>query len=109
MESHLIKINDQLMERPQHMLLRVAIGIHKDDIRSAIETYKLMSERWFMHDSNTLLNSGTIRPFLSSTFLLTIKEDSLSGIYDTLKQTALLLKNTDNVSLNVHCIRSADR
>ena len=108
-ESHLLKADGQFLERPQHMLMRVAIAIHRDDVQSAIETYKLMSEKWFIQDSNTLLNAtSTTQPVLSSSFLLTMKEDSLPGIYDTLKQTAILLKSTNDISLNIHCIRSAD-
>lgn len=108
LESHLIKIDGQAAERPQHLLMRVAIGIHKSDLQSAIETYRLMSQRLFVHDSNTLLHGGTTMPFLSTGFLLTMKEDSLPGIYDTLKQVAIIMKKSNDLSLAVHCIRSAD-
>jgi len=104
--SYLLKINGKVVERPQHMLMRVAIGIHKSDIKAAIETYNLMSERWFTHASPTLFNSGTPKPQLSSCFLVTMKEDSIEGIYDTLKQTALISKSAGGIGVNVHCIRA---
>jgi ribonucleotide reductase alpha subunit len=104
--SYLLKINGKCVERPQHMLMRVAIGIHKENIDAAIETYNLMSERWFTHASPTLFNSGTPKPQLSSCFLLTMKDDSIEGIYDTLKQTALISKNAGGIGVNVHCIRA---
>jgi len=86
--------------------MRVSIGIHKEDINAAIETYNLMSERWFTHASPTLFNSGTPKPQLSSCFLLTMQDDSIEGIYETLKQTALISKCAGGVGLNVHCIRA---
>jgi ribonucleoside-diphosphate reductase subunit M1 len=89
------------------MLMRVAVGIHGDDIESAIETYNLLSERWFTHASPTLFNAGTNRPQLSSCFLLAMQSDSIEGIYDTLKQCALISKNAGGVGLHVHCIRAA--
>lgn len=105
--SYLLKINGKVVERPQQMLMRVSVGIHGEDIESAIETYNLMSERWFTHASPTLFNAGTPRPQLSSCFLLTMKDDSIEGIYDTLKQAALISKSAGGVGLNVHCIRAA--
>uniref|UniRef100_A0A1I7XT32 Ribonucleoside-diphosphate reductase n=1 Tax=Heterorhabditis bacteriophora TaxID=37862 RepID=A0A1I7XT32_HETBA len=96
----------QVVERPQQMLMRVAVGIHGEDIDSAIETYNLMSERFFTHASPTLFNAGTCRPQLSSCFLLTMSEDSIAGIYDTLKQCALISKSAGGIGLNVHCIRA---
>ncbi|KAI1727689.1 ribonucleotide reductase, barrel domain-containing protein [Ditylenchus destructor] len=104
--SYLLKINGKVAERPQHMLMRVAIGIHKDDINSAIETYNLMSERWFTHASPTLFNAGTCRPQLSSCFLLTMAEDSIEGICKTLDRCALISKSAGGIGLNVHCIRA---
>ena len=86
--SYLLKLNGKVAERPQHMLMRVSIGIHKGDIESAVETYELMSERWFTHATPTLFNAGTPKPQMSSCFLLTTKDDSIDGIYDTLKQCA---------------------
>jgi ribonucleoside-diphosphate reductase subunit M1 len=104
--SYLLKLNGKVAERPQHMLMRVAVGIHGADIDSAIETYNLLSEKWFIHASPTLFNAGTPRPQLSSCFLLTMKEDSIEGIYDTLKTCALISKSAGGIGLNVHCIRS---
>ena len=104
--AYLLKINKKIVERPQHMLMRVAIGIHMDDIDAAIETYNMMSERWFTHASPTLFNAGTPNQQLSSCFLLTMKDDSLDGIYDTLKQCAMISKGGGGVGLNVHCIRA---
>uniref|UniRef100_A0A0N4WWZ2 Ribonucleoside-diphosphate reductase n=1 Tax=Haemonchus placei TaxID=6290 RepID=A0A0N4WWZ2_HAEPC len=108
--SYLLKINKEasiaVAERPQHMLMRVAIGIHGEDIDAAIETYDLMSERYFTHASPTLFNAGTRWPQLSSCFLLTMSEDSIAGIYDTLKQCALISKSAGGIGLNVHNIRA---
>ncbi|VDL74356.1 unnamed protein product [Nippostrongylus brasiliensis] len=104
--SYLLKINKEVAERPQHMLMRVAIGIHGEDIDAAIETYNLMSERYFTHASPTLFNAGTKWPQLSSCFLLTMSEDSIAGIYDTLKQCALISKSAGGIGLNVHKIRA---
>ncbi|CAH8562560.1 unnamed protein product [Heterobilharzia americana] len=104
--SYLLKINGKVHERPQHMLMRVSIGIHMSDIDSAIETYNLMSEKWFTHASPTLFNAGTQKPQLSSCFLITMKDDSIEGIYDTLKECAIISKNAGGIGLNVHNIRS---
>ncbi|GAB1608352.1 ribonucleoside-diphosphate reductase large subunit-like [Argonauta hians] len=103
--SYLLKINDKVAERPQYMLMRVAVGIHQEDINSAIETYNLMSEKWFTHASPTLFNSGTNCPQLSSCFLLAMQSDSIEGIYDTLKQCAIISKNAGGIGLHVHNIR----
>uniref|UniRef100_A0A4W6FVW0 Ribonucleoside-diphosphate reductase n=1 Tax=Lates calcarifer TaxID=8187 RepID=A0A4W6FVW0_LATCA len=104
--SYLLKINGKVAERPQHMLMRVAVGIHKGDIDAAIETYNLLSEKWFTHASPTLFNAGTNRPQLSSCFLLSMKDDSIDGIYDTLKQCALISKSAGGIGLAVSCIRA---
>ena len=104
--SYLLKIEGQIAERPQHMLMRVAVGIHKDDMDSAIETYNMMSEGWFTHATPTLFNAGTPKPQMSSCFLLTMKEDSISGIYDTLKQCAKISQNAGGIGLAIHDIRS---
>ncbi|XP_015490079.1 ribonucleoside-diphosphate reductase large subunit [Parus major] len=104
--SYLLKINSKVAERPQHMLMRVSVGIHKADIDAAIETYNLLSERWFTHASPTLFNAGTNRPQLSSCFLLCMKDDSIEGIYDTLKQCALISKSAGGIGLAVSCIRA---
>lgn len=105
--SYLLKINKKVVERPQHMLMRVAVGIHYEDIEAAIETYNLLSERWFIHASPTLFNAGTPRSQLSSCFLLTMKDDSIEGIYDTLKQCAVISKAAGGIGVNVHCIRAS--
>ena len=104
--SYLLRINGKVAERPQHMLMRVSVGIHGDDIESAIETYNLMSERYFTHASPTLFNSGTPRPQLSSCFLLTIQSDSIDGIYSTLKQCALISKSAGGIGINIHDVRA---
>lgn len=105
--SYLLRIDGKIAERPQHMIMRVAIGIHGDDIDAALETYNLMSEKYFTHASPTLFNSGTPRPQLSSCFLLTIKDDSIEGIYDTLKTCAMISKTAGGIGLNIHSIRSS--
>ncbi|XP_076888180.1 ribonucleoside-diphosphate reductase large subunit-like [Bidens hawaiensis] len=105
--SYLSKIEGKVVERPQHMLMRVAVGIHKDDIDSVVKTYHLMSQRWFTHASPTLFNAGTPRPQLSSCFLLCMKDDSIEGIYDTLKECAVISKSAGGIGLSVHNIRSA--
>jgi len=104
--SYLLKLNGKVAERPQHMLMRVAIGIHKNDIDAAIDTYALMSERWFTHATPTLFNAGTPKPQMSSCFLLTMKEDSIDGIYDTLKQCAKISQSAGGIGLSIHNIRA---
>ena len=104
--SYLLRVNGKVVERPQHMLMRVSVGIHKENVEAAIETYHMLSERWFTHASPTLFNAGTPRPQLSSCFLLTMKEDSIEGIYDTLKECAAISKGAGGIGLNIHCIRS---
>ncbi|MCF1716772.1 ribonucleoside-diphosphate reductase subunit alpha [Flavihumibacter sp. RY-1] len=105
-KSYLLRINGKIAERPQHLYMRVAIGIHKDDLEQAIKTYNLMSERWFTHATPTLFNAGTPKPQLSSCFLLTMKEDSIDGIYDTLKQTAKISQSAGGIGLAIHNIRA---
>ncbi|XP_020628934.1 ribonucleoside-diphosphate reductase large subunit-like [Orbicella faveolata] len=107
MRSYLLKINGKVAERPAHMLMRVSVGIHKDDIDAAIETYNLMSEKWFTHASPTLFNSGTCKPQLSSCFLLTMSDDSIDGIYETLMTCARISKSAGGIGINVHNIRAA--
>lgn len=104
--SYLMRLYGKIVERPQQMLMRVAIGIHKDDIQSAIQTYNLMSEGWFTHATPTLFNSGTPKPQMSSCFLLTMKEDSISGIYDTLKSCAQISQSAGGIGLSIHDIRA---
>lgn len=104
--SYLLKMEGKIVERPGQMLMRVSLGIHLDDIESAIETYDLMSEKYFTHASPTLFNSGTNKPQLSSCFLLTMKDDSIEGIYDTLRQTALISQSAGGIGLSIHNIRA---
>jgi len=94
------------VERPQHLYMRVAIGIHKEDIESVIKTYTLMSERWFTHATPTLFNAGTPKAQMSSCFLLTMQNDSIEGIYDTLKQTAKISQSAGGIGLSIHNIRA---
>ncbi len=105
-KSYLLKVDGKVVERPQHMYMRVAIGIHQNDIESAIKTYNLMSERWFTHATPTLFNAGTPKPQMSSCFLLTMKEDSIDGIYDTLKQTAKISQSAGGIGLAISNIRA---
>ena len=104
--SYLMKLNGIIVERPQQMLMRVAVGIHKKDVQSAIKTYNLMSEGWFTHATPTLFNSGTPKPQMSSCFLLTMKDDSISGIYDTLKSCAQISQSAGGIGLAIHNIRA---
>ncbi|MBE16947.1 MAG: ribonucleoside-diphosphate reductase, partial [Cytophagaceae bacterium] len=104
--SYLLKINGQIAERPQHMLMRVSIGIHLNDLDAAKETYELMSKKYFTHATPTLFNSGTPKPQMSSCFLLTMKDDSIEGIYDTLKQTAKISQSAGGIGLSIHNIRA---
>ncbi len=104
--SYLLKLNGQIAERPQHMLMRVSIGIHLNDLESAIETYELMSKKYFTHATPTLFNSGTPKPQMSSCFLLTMKDDSIDGIYDTLKQTAKISQSAGGIGLAIHNVRA---
>ena len=104
--SYLMKIDGKTTERPQHMLMRVAVGIHGEDIAGAIETYNLLSEKWFTHATPTLFNAGTPKPQLSSCFLLTMKDDSIDGIYDTLKQCAKISQSAGGIGLSIHHIRA---
>lgn len=105
-KSYLLRLNGKVVERPQHMYMRVAIGIHKHDVQAAIETYNLMSERWFTHATPTLFNAGTPKPQMSSCFLLTMKDDSIDGIYDTLKQTAKISQSAGGIGLAIHNVRA---
>lgn len=105
-KSYLLKINNKVVERPQHMLMRVSIGIHKEDVDSAIKTYSYMSERWFTHATPTLFNAGTPKPQLSSCFLLTMNSDSIDGIYQTLHQCAKISQSAGGIGLSIHNIRA---
>lgn len=106
-KSYLLRMNGKIVERPQQMLMRVAIGIHQKDVAAAIETYHLMSERWFTHATPTLFNAGTPTPQLSSCFLLQMKEDSIDGIFDTLKQCAKISRAAGGIGLSIHDVRAA--
>lgn len=105
-KSYLLKLNGKVAERPQHMYMRVAIGIHKNNIEEIIKTYNLMSERWFTHATPTLFNAGSPKPQMSSCFLLTMKDDSIDGIYDTLKQTAKISQSAGGIGLAIHNVRA---
>lgn len=104
--SYLLRLNGKVAERPQHMLMRVAVGIHGSDLERAIQTYNYMSQRYFIHASPTLFNAGTPHPQLSSCFLVCMKDDSIEGIYDTLKQCAMISKTAGGIGLNIHNIRA---
>lgn len=104
--SYLLRINGKVAERPQHMLMRVSVGIHGEDVDAAIETYNLLSEKFFTHASPTLFNAGTPRPQLSSCFLVTMKDDSIEGIYETLKTCAMISKSAGGIGVNIHNIRA---
>ena len=104
--SYLLKINGKIVERPQHMLMRVSVGIHLDDLESVLETYDLMSKKFFTHATPTLFNSGTPKPQMSSCFLLAMKDDSIDGIYDTLKNTAKISQSAGGVGLSIHNVRA---
>lgn len=104
--SYLLKIDGKVVERPQHMLMRVAVGIHKEDLESAVKTYNYMSEGWFTHATPTLFNAGTPKPQMSSCFLLQMQDDSIAGIYDTLKQCAEISQSAGGIGLSLHNIRA---
>jgi len=104
--AYLLKINSKIVERPQHMLMRVSVGIHKEDIEAAVKTYNAMSEGWFTHATPTLFNAGTPKPQMSSCFLLQMKDDSIEGIYDTLKQCARISQSAGGIGLSIHDIRA---
>jgi ribonucleoside-diphosphate reductase alpha chain len=105
-KSYLLRIDGKVAERPQQMLMRVAVGIHMDDMEAAIETYNLLSEKWFTHATPTLFNAGTPKPQLSSCFLLTMQNDSIDGIYDTLKQCAKISQSAGGIGLSIHNVRA---
>jgi ribonucleoside-diphosphate reductase alpha chain len=104
--SYLLRMDGQVVERPQHLLMRAAVGIHGEDIDSAIETYNYMSEKWFIHATPTLFNAATPRPQLSSCFLLTMTDDSISGIFETLTRCAKISQAAGGIGLSIHNIRA---
>ncbi|MGA0258258.1 MAG: ribonucleoside-diphosphate reductase subunit alpha [Saprospiraceae bacterium] len=104
--SYLLRMNGKVVERPQHLLMRASIGIHGEDIDSAIETYNLMSEKWFIHATPTLFNAATPKPQLSSCFLLSMTDDSISGIFETLSRCAKISQSAGGIGLSIHNIRA---
>ncbi len=104
--SYLMRMNGKVVERPQHLFMRVAVGIHGEDIQSAIETYNLMSERWFIHATPTLFNAGSPKPQMSSCFLLSMTDDSIGGIFETLQRCALISQSAGGIGLSIHNIRA---
>jgi len=104
--SYLLRINGKIVERPQHMIMRVAVGIHGTNLEKVIETYNLMSERYFTHASPTLFNAGTPNPQMSSCFLVAMQDDSIDGIYETLKTCAKISKTAGGIGLHIHNIRA---
>ncbi len=104
--SYLMRMNGRVVERPQHLFMRVAVGIHGEDVESAIETYNLMSERWFIHATPTLFNAGTPKPQLSSCFLLSMTDDSIAGIFETLQRCALISQSAGGIGLSIHNVRA---
>ena len=107
-KSYLMRINDKVVERPQHMWMRVSLGIHGSNIDDAIKTYDLMSQKYFTHATPTLFNAGTPRPQLSSCFLIAMEKDSIEGIYNTLKDCALISKWAGGIGLHIHNIRATN-
>uniref|UniRef100_A0A7S3Q061 Ribonucleoside-diphosphate reductase n=1 Tax=Chaetoceros debilis TaxID=122233 RepID=A0A7S3Q061_9STRA len=106
-KAYLLKLNGQIVERPQHMLMRVSVGIHMDDIPSVLRTYDLLSQRYFTHATPTLFNAGTPNPQMSSCFLLSMKEDSIDGIYDTLKHCAVISKYAGGIGMSISNVRAS--
>jgi ribonucleoside-diphosphate reductase subunit M1 len=104
--SYLLRIEGRVVERPQHLIMRVAVGIHGSDLDRVLETYNLMSERYFTHATPTLFNAGTPHPQLSSCFLVCMKDDSIEGIYDTLKDCAMISKSAGGIGMSMHNIRA---
>jgi ribonucleoside-diphosphate reductase alpha chain len=105
-KSYLLKVNGKIVERPQHLFMRVALGVQIGNIEEAIKTYHLISEGWFTHASPTLFNAGTNKAQMSSCFLVAMKDDSIEGIYETLKQTALISQSAGGIGLSIHNIRA---
>jgi ribonucleoside-diphosphate reductase alpha chain len=105
-KSYLLKMHGTVVERPQHLFMRVAVGIHKTDIDEIVKTYNMISEGWFTHATPTLFNAGTPKPQMSSCFLIQMKDDSIPGIYDTLKQTALISQSAGGIGLSIHNVRA---
>ena len=107
-KSYLYRIDKTIIERPQDMLMRVSLSIHRHNIEDALHNYDMMSNHYFTHATPTLYNAGSRREQFASCFLLTMKEDSISGIYDTLKDCALISKHAGGIGLSIHDIRAKD-
>jgi len=105
-KSYLLRMDGEVVERPQHMLMRAAVGIHGKDVEAAIETYTLMSEKWFIHATPTLFNAGTPKPQLSSCFLLSMTDDSIPGIFETLSRCAKISQSAGGIGISVHNVRA---
>lgn len=106
-KSYLLKIDGHIAERPQHMLMRVSVGIHLSDIDRVLETYNLLSQKYFTHATPTLFNAGTPNPQMSSCFLTCIKDDSIDGIYDTLKNCAVISKYAGGIGMSISNVRAS--
>jgi len=104
--SYLLRMNGEVVERPQHMLMRAAVGIHGEDLEAAFVTYNYMSEKWFIHATPTLFNAGTPKPQLSSCFLLSMTDDSISGIFETLTRCAKISQSAGGIGLSIHNVRA---
>ncbi len=105
-KSYLMRVNKEIVERPQHMIMRTALGIHGEDLEAAFKTYHLISEKWFIHATPTLFNAGTPKPQLSSCFLLSMTEDSISGIFETLSRCAKISQSAGGIGLSIHNVRA---
>lgn len=105
-KSYLLRKNGKVVERPQYLLMRVAVGIHKENLEKVLETYRLLAEKYYTHASPTLFNAGTRKAQMSSCFLVAMKDDSLDAIYETLKECALISKSGAGLGLHIHNIRS---
>src|SRR5690606_33446057 len=105
-KSYLLKVNGKIVERPQHLFMRVALGVQIGNIEEAIKTYHLISEGWFTHASPTLFNAGTNKAQMSSCFLVAMKDDSIDGIYQTLRQTALISQSAGGIGQSIHNVRA---
>jgi len=105
-KSYLLRVHGKIVERPQHMIMRAACGIHMGDLDAALETYDLMSRKFFTHATPTLFNAGTPKPQMSSCFLLKLQDDSIEGIYDTLKQCASISKSAGGIGVAISNVRA---
>jgi ribonucleoside-diphosphate reductase alpha chain len=104
--SYLMRLNDEIAERPQFMFMRTAVGIHGENVEAAIETYNLMSEKWFTHATPTLFNAGTPRAQMSSCYLLAMTDDSITGIFETLSRCAKISQSAGGIGVSIHNVRA---